>query len=181
MWPAKILRLFQTVPPNPSDCDFLGPFNALLYTLFPPETDFVVVPTYSQDPDSVEFTVMFEVRLFNDTFLIVELNPPGYHGVLSRRQIADDQIRIRMRDIFGSCPLETLHGVSAFGTKLCFYSIHTRDKHPAIMPFGIPSDPVRLNDTAPASRWDCDILELAGEERFRAVVEEIKAVSAALA
>ncbi len=79
-----------------------------------------------------------------------------------------------------SCPLETLHAVSALGTKLCFYSINTRDDNATIDPLAIPQNPMRVNDPAPANRWDSDILEAAGEERFRQIVEEINVGCAAL-
>lgn len=37
-----------------------------------------------------------------------------------------------------------------------------------------------MNDPAPADRWDCDILEPAGEERLRLIVNRIMEECAAL-
>jgi hypothetical protein len=42
-----------------------------------------------------------------------------------------------------------------------------------IMPQAIPRHPIVLTDTAPADRWVFDILQPAGEARFRAVIQEI--------
>jgi hypothetical protein len=72
-----------------------------------------------------------------------------------------------------SCPLPTLYGVSALGTKLCFYSLNVRETDLVIMPQAIPRDPILVTDTAPADRWAFDILEPAGEARFREVIQEI--------
>ena len=60
------------------------------------------------------------------------------------------------------------------GTRLCFYSLDTTDVAANIVPLNIPRHPTRVNDTAPAERWDCDVLDAVGEARLRAVVEEIK-------
>jgi hypothetical protein len=79
----------------------------------------------------------------------------------------------------GTCPLETLYGISALGTKLCFYSLDTSDDA-VIVPAPIARHPLIINDTAPANRWDCDILEPAGEERLTEVVQKIKDRCAAL-
>jgi len=38
-----------------------------------------------------------------------------------------------------------------------------------------------VNDTAPAERWNCDVLDAEGEERLRAVVNSIKEDCANLA
>ena len=67
----------------------------------------------------------------------------------------------------------------AVGTRLCFYTLNTRGE-PIINPVSIQHDPVVVNDTAPVTRWAYDILEPAGEERFRDVVDDIKAKCEAL-
>lgn len=64
--------------------------------------------------------------------------------------------------------------------KLCFYSLDTRGNDAEIVPAAIPHHTTRINDTAPATRWNYDILEAAGEERFREMVEEITAGCVAL-
>ncbi|KIJ47968.1 hypothetical protein M422DRAFT_163074, partial [Sphaerobolus stellatus SS14] len=79
-----------------------------------------------------------------------------------------------------ACPLKTLYAVSAIGTKLCFYNLYTTDNDMHIVPAAIPRHPTRINDTAPKDRWDCDILEPAGEGRLREIVQTIIDVCAAL-
>lgn len=102
MWPDKVLRQFATVPQNPSEGDFHAPYNKLLYTLFPCDSDFVVVPQYLPDSrNAADFIVMFEVLLVNRPVLILELKPPSHLAILSKRQAADDQIRMRMGDLVG--------------------------------------------------------------------------------
>jgi hypothetical protein len=71
-----------------------------------------------------------------------------------------------------SCPLPTLHAVSALGTRLCFYSVNLQETDLVIMPQAIPRDPIKVTDTAPAGRWALDVLEPAGEVRFREVIKE---------
>jgi hypothetical protein len=60
------------------------------------------------------------------------------------------------------------------GTALCFYSLETKKQDAEIMPLNIPRHPTRINDIAPKNRWDLDILTVEGENKFRAIVEEIK-------
>ena len=88
----------------------------------------------------------------------------------------------RRLDLFvENCPLKTLHAITAIGTMLCFYSVDTENPHARIQPTAIRRfDPEVVNDVAPEDRWAYDILGPSGEERFRAVVEEIKTHCAAL-
>ena len=73
-----------------------------------------------------------------------------------------------------NCPLPTLHAISAMGTALCFYSLETQDQDAVIIPLGIARHPTRIIDTAPKARWDHNLLTAEGEDKFRAVVDEIK-------
>ena len=61
-----------------------------------------------------------------------------------------------------------LYGVSAVGTKLCVYSYGREDQ--TLVPEGIERDIKRVNDRAPASRWNLDITTPQGAERLREVV-----------
>jgi hypothetical protein len=61
--------------------------------------------------------------------------------------------------------------VSAFGTRLSFYSY---DKQTLILPGRVSPHPRMETDTAPLDRWDCDILEDEGAQRFQDLVAEIK-------
>ncbi len=45
-WPEKVLCSFQKVPNNPSEADFHSPYNKLLYSLFPVDTDYMITFHY---------------------------------------------------------------------------------------------------------------------------------------
>jgi hypothetical protein len=101
-WPSKLLASFAKVPDVPSEAEFRGPYNKLLYTLFPVESDFTVVPRYLLGPrESADFVVMFEVLLVDRPVLILELKPPGHLRYPSTREAADLQIRSRIKDLAG--------------------------------------------------------------------------------
>ncbi|KAH8997036.1 hypothetical protein EDB86DRAFT_968252 [Lactarius hatsudake] len=88
----------------------------------------------------------------------------------SARKEVDNQMRIRMRDLAPACPLEILNGVSAFGTQLSFYTYDKQTR--MIIPARI--SPHMETDAAPLDRWDCDLLEDEGAQRFQNLVAEIK-------
>jgi hypothetical protein len=73
--------------------------------------------------------------------------------------------------------LEDVDVGSAMGPVL---SVYKYDIATGLMPPQTPRDPIFVNDVAPKERWDCNILEDAGEQRLRAIVEEIKAMCAQL-
>jgi len=175
MWPANVLIQFQIVPPNPVEADFHGPYNKLLNTLFPPQSEFTVVPQYlpHSDRGAADYIVLYEIQLRNMPVFVLELKPPNHLDSLSKRHDADAQLRDRMAHLSSHCPLPTLHAVSAIGTRLCFYSLNLHEQTLVIVPRAIPRDPIVLTDTAPADRWALDVLEPAGETKLRAVIQEI--------
>ena len=173
-WPAKITKRFSTIPPNPRENDFYAPYNKLLYTLFSADSDHTVAPqSYSvlDSRDSVNFIIEFEIHLEDKPVFFVEMKEPRNIALKSARDEADKQMRKRMGDLAPRCPLDTLNGVSAFGTRLAFYAY---DKQTRILPSRISPDSERETDTAPLDRWDCDILEDEGGQRFQDLVAEIK-------
>jgi len=198
-WPDKTVRSFQKVPVNPSAADFRGPFNKLLYTLFPADTDYTI--TWHHTPNSREatnFVLLHEVLLEDKPVFVLELKPPQDLRYPSTRGDADRQIRRRLHDLqswsllnfffflgialtafnnIAECPLPVLHGVSAIGTRLCFYKKFL--DWPIEPPF-IPAHPDLQTNGAPQERWDCDILDDEGERRFLSMVEEIKQACAGL-
>ena len=75
--------------------------------------------------------------------------------------------------IIDTCPLPALHGVSAFGIKLCFYSL-TKEGLIVISPEYIhPPSPQYLTDTAPIERWNYDVLAPEGEAELHRIVQFI--------
>lgn len=102
MWPDKVIRAFKNIPPNPSEEDYQGPYNKLLNSLFPVESEFTVVPRYLQDPENTaEFTTAFDVLLVDEPVLILDLNPFSHLSFPSKRLAADYRIRTRMIDAVG--------------------------------------------------------------------------------
>lgn len=173
-WPSDISRLFLSLPANPSESDFYAPYNKLLSTLFPVDTAFTVAPQPHLVADSgnsitilVEYVVFYEDK----PVFILEITNPSKLRLLSAREDGDNQIRRRIRDLRATCPLPTLHAVSAFGTKLCFYNAKAGW---SIAPPKIPPHAELMSDTAPQSRWDCDLTEDEGAIRLKEVVNEIR-------
>ncbi|KAF8424967.1 hypothetical protein EV426DRAFT_598019 [Tirmania nivea] len=81
-------------------------------------------------------------------------------------------MRERIVNVFDTVEVDTLYGVSAIGTKFCVYRVNTESGY--IAPEAIPEDPLRVNDTAPAARWELDIMTAEGRERLLEVVGHIK-------
>jgi len=102
-WPPRVLRQFQKVPISPSEADFHGPYNRLLYTLFPPDTDFTVVPRYlrNNSREPADFLFMLEVFLVDKPVFILEIKSPEVLRYASLREAADRQVRSRIRDLYG--------------------------------------------------------------------------------
>ena len=80
----------------------------------------------------------------------------------------------------GACLIPTLWAVSAMGTKLSFYHLEVVIPDVDIVPHAIARQIARVNDAVPESSWNYDILEPAGEQKFRQVVDQIKAACARL-
>ncbi|KAF8506278.1 hypothetical protein BU17DRAFT_71342 [Hysterangium stoloniferum] len=178
-WPPNVLRQFE-IPPDaaPSETDFHGAYNKLLNTLFPPNTEFTVVPHYLPYSHELALFFFYEVLFKDKPVFILELKLADDDVQCPiARENADQQVRSRIRDFHADCPLPVFHVVSAMGTQLCFYRKPRNE--PVVPPF-IPADRVLMTDTVPRACWNCDILEEEGEQRFRAVVGEIKQACAAL-
>jgi len=114
--------------------------------------------------------VTFEIFLENKPVFVLQLKRQKDFSARSKRTAADDQLRGRLGDLIDTCPLPVLHGVSAFGIKLCFYSISNAG---LISPEHIPASSQYVIDTAPAERWNYDILTAEGEAEFRRIVQVI--------
>ncbi|KAK0215331.1 hypothetical protein EDD85DRAFT_943072 [Armillaria nabsnona] len=156
---AKVMKRFSTIPPYPRENDFLGPYNKLLHAFFPADSEYTVIPrsySFSDSYGSANAIFEFEVVFKDKPVFFLQIKGPQSLAVFSAREKADDQMRKCMKDLAPNCPLDTLHGVGAFGMHLSFYSY---DKQTRIIPKRIPPDRERETDFAPSSRWDCDILE----------------------
>ncbi len=74
------------------------------------------------------------------------------------------------------CPTSTLHGISAMGTEIAFYSLDLQSPQAPIVPQYIPRDLEMGNDPGvPREQWSLDVLSEEGEIEIRRVADEIKA------
>ncbi|KAI6012794.1 hypothetical protein F5J12DRAFT_891107 [Pisolithus orientalis] len=103
-------------------------------------------PKGSQHP----IVFVFQILLKNKPVLILELRHPSYLDIPSEREKADEQIRSRMTDTAGS--------------------LDTQGSRAEIVPAPI----LGVSDTAPANRWNLDVMEAAGEAQLRDIVKQIK-------
>ena len=109
-WPSEITRAFATVG-GLADIvirgkDYHGPYNKLLSTLFPPDSDFIVSPTYIPhdiDPDADPKLFSFEVMLHEHPVLVLEIKPPQHLSFDSTRGTADMEIRRHLVDCSSVC------------------------------------------------------------------------------
>ena len=180
VWSRPILTRFATVPANPRENDYYAPYNKLLNVLFPPDGPFTVGPqthSIAESREYIDFMIEYQVFWGDAPVFILEIKAGPKLGLVSAREEADLQIRRRLRDLVGICPLSKLHAVSAIGTKLCFYAA---ENGRAITPPRIVADDQFATDTAPRERWDCDVLEAEGAARLNAVVHEIHQACARL-
>jgi hypothetical protein len=83
----------------------------------------------------------------------------------------DDQMRLRMEQLSDQRRIE-LHGISAFGTRMCFYCLAKNSE--SVTPPPVPWDFAYVKDVAPADRWDMDILTPDGYNRFVNIVEHVR-------
>ena len=180
VWPQHVLNRFATVPVNPRENDYYAPYNKLLNILFPADSPFTVGPQthpISESGESIDFVVEYQVFWGDAPVFILEIKTGPKLRLVSAREEADHQIRRRLRDLIGICPLPALHAVSAIGTKLCFY---TAQAEIGITPPKIAAERELITDTAPIERWDCDVLEAEGAARLKDVVYEIQQACARL-
>jgi hypothetical protein len=107
MWPAKVLRQFdiaQAAGNNAVDNVLHAPYNKLLNTLFPVDTDFTVIPNFQEIHSSkgTDCLVTFEIFLENQPVFVLELKREKDFSVRSKRKAADDQLRGRLGDLIGN-------------------------------------------------------------------------------
>ena len=196
-WPSKITGAFATVKRGADlicyENYYYAPYNKLLYTLFPPDSDFLILPNYLPGgrDDGDKFIVSFEINFRQHPVLILQVKPSQCLSYPSTRGTADKQVRYRLVDLLGgwrccrmcsrdltadflpseSAPLPVLYGISAIGTKLCFYELEKAPRR--ITPRRPPNNLDFTTNVAPQERWDCDVLEANGEQRLRALATQI--------
>ncbi|KAF8801965.1 hypothetical protein BYT27DRAFT_7261619 [Phlegmacium glaucopus] len=154
-WSEGVVEQFEIVDLYTTDeSELYGPFNSLLVELFPSSEHYQVSPQFKRINGSLDFTVQFIVHRRRIPILFLEVETFRSLMLLSARGSADDQMRQRFRELASA----------------------TR----SIDPPAIARDLVMVNDIAPEARWAYNLLELAGEAKFREVVNAVKGMTAGL-
>ncbi|KAF7966874.1 hypothetical protein HWV62_36689, partial [Athelia sp. TMB] len=181
-WPAYVSETFEAIPGGvngPTDESlFFGPYNTLLTYLFPPTDHYMISPQFKRPPEgwSIDFTTVFIVqKAFRPVFFLA-IKSPGDYTHRSSRAAADTQMRAQFFDLADVVELPVIHGVSALGTRLCFYSY--RFDNSTLTPPRIPPDSELMNDVAPAARWNVDILSEEGVARMTEAADDVKTMVA---
>jgi hypothetical protein len=159
--------------------DWCGPFNTLLFELFPPSEHYQVTPQYKRVKGSQDFTVHYIIHKRRVPIFFVEIKT--YHSLanLSARGLADNQMRDRFREFAsGSIPMPMLIGISSFGTQFCVYTFTSETW--TLKPALISADAHIVNDVALQNRWAFNMLDEEGETRLREVVVSTKSMVANL-
>ena len=170
-WSDSVTEQFSLVDLFSTDESvFYGPYNTLLFELFPPNEHYQVSPQFKR------IAGLYIVSKRKVPVFFVEIKTYLALDKVSSRTEADDQMRTRFVEFAsGNIPTPKLVGLSALGTKFCVYELTTADNR--LLPIRVIPDPQFLIDTAPKARWNYDILDAAGEAKLREAVEEVKAMS----
>jgi len=105
MWPVKVQRQFdiaQAAGNNALENVLHAPYNKLLNTLFPVDTDFTVIPNFQEITKGADYLVTLEIFLENRPVFVLELKREKDFSVRSKRTAADDQLRGRLGDLIGN-------------------------------------------------------------------------------
>ena len=141
MWPQSLLTSFQSVAHITQDeSAYYGPYNTLLNILFPPDSPYEIVPRYHRPltafNEGLDFVTLYVIQLQRRPVFFIEIKPPASLNLLSKREEADIQMRHRYADMIDTAIVPTFHGISAFGTRLGFYTCDQATRR--IIPGKIP-------------------------------------------
>ncbi|KAF8074116.1 hypothetical protein FPV67DRAFT_1480806 [Lyophyllum atratum] len=154
-----------------------GGYNYILTMLFVMTGNFVVacmapIPG-SEDPRRI-FVVSTSINRRPTNVLVLAINPRNALDDKYRREEADEHMRATLKER-GSNACPRMYGISAFGTRIRVYLYDTRSSQ--IDPPAVPS----TSTAAPLKEWwDLDVLSPAGEQKFREIQADIKAMCASL-
>ncbi|KAI5998930.1 hypothetical protein F5J12DRAFT_848369 [Pisolithus orientalis] len=178
-WPDFITRSFKSAvasdPAGTNESVFYGPYTRLLYNLFSFDGPYELLPQYKIQGDSTNVTIIFVIAFQRRPVFWMEVNPSASFRFSSKRKEADSQMRKRVGDLRANLAIPVLHGVSAFGTRLCFYKYDAHSQE--LTPHRILAHPTVVTDML-ADNWDCDVLETDGMQRLEKVIEEVQEMCA---
>ncbi|KAF8576929.1 hypothetical protein K439DRAFT_1365961, partial [Ramaria rubella] len=161
-----------------------APYNALLNHVFPVDEDFTVSPQYGcptvgengilTGGEGLVDTGTYVIELHQHPVFCLEVKCGGNLFNDSTRELADYQMRARVRSLRRELIVPKLHGISAMAKTFAVYEYDNASS--IVTPRPVRRDDIVMNDTAPIEHWQYDILEPQGEQRFRAIVADVKAM-----
>ncbi|KAF8633627.1 hypothetical protein AX17_004419 [Amanita inopinata Kibby_2008] len=155
---------------------YYGAYNMLLLHAFPGSEGYVVQPQKAApnaSHNALASIMYLRVNFHGQPIFFVEIKPAMAIESLSERADADKHLRSRLECSLNQNPSK-LYGLSAFGTKLCFYCLDKTTKSVT------PPIPQNVNDkAAPVDWWNADILTDDAYSEFMGVVECVKALAVA--
>jgi hypothetical protein len=179
-WPDYLIWPFARIDrSDTNETEWYGPFNSLLFDLFPVGENYMVTPVLRTKgvKGSMYFAIYYipEKRIWEEILVcFVDVRTYRAYDYDSARKRADDYMRDRFLEFASEgLALAKLYGISALGTRYAVYEYRTRDR--ALMP-----TPEVVDDTAPQERWNYDLFEPEGEAKFKQLVGEIKEMVATL-
>ncbi|KAG7450015.1 uncharacterized protein BT62DRAFT_928799 [Guyanagaster necrorhizus] len=149
---------------------FNGPYMCLLCHLFSIDGPFEIILQFPKDNAAV-----FTVELNNHPVMFINIQGPAS---FRKHQDTDREMQERFRDLRLRVVTPTLTGISAFGTRLSFYS-YDKATNSLCSP-AIAADPNITTDVVPQDRWGFDILDATDAACFRGVVNQVKEMCAQL-
>jgi len=179
-WPNTITEQFDNRYTT-DESEYYGPYITLLTYLFPHDEHYQVAPQFKGPitPGAVDFTVIYIVMKRKVPVFFIQVKPYIHIQKQSTRELADIQMRQRFRDFSDSnLPIPRLYGISALGTQFSVYeyTVATRVLTPPL----IASDLRIITDVAPEERWNYNLFEIVGEAKFREIVADVRALTAAI-
>ena len=174
LWTEAILKQFSLVDHFATEeSDWYGPFNTLLFKLFPALEHYQITPQCKCVKGSQDFTVHYIICKRHVPIFFIKLKMYGSLKNHSTWALTDDQ----MYDCYyefssGSIPMPKLVGISSFGTQFCVYTLTTETW---ILELNLIV--VDACIIAPEDRWAFDLLGDKGEAKLREVVTVVKAMA----
>ncbi|KAF8339902.1 uncharacterized protein EI90DRAFT_3117677 [Cantharellus anzutake] len=181
-WPAHIVAKSSRLPDTETiENKFYGLYNAILNECFP-STQFTITPQYATSGAQVggigasNFAITYVVEPLNldSPIFFIEIKPPTHLAAISARKDAENQVRSRFAQLAHLVQIPKLYGVSAIGRQLSYYTYDRAGR--TVEPVAIADSATVIVDTAPVERWDTNIMEEEGHNKFVTIVEEIKQI-----
>ncbi|THU87957.1 hypothetical protein K435DRAFT_730322 [Dendrothele bispora CBS 962.96] len=179
-WPPHIRRKSDRLTDTENiENKFYPLYDDILNECFPRDR-FSICPQYATPLaqtggiGAINFTISYAIEALDldSVVFFVEIKPPTHLHVQYARKEANNQMRQRFLEISHLARVPKLYGISAIGRRVYYYAYNKATG--AIESAAIHDSSAYVVDTAPTERWDSDIMEEEGRDRFLEVVREIQ-------